>query len=172
MKMRTLAVIALFLSTPAFALKLDVNHQTVELESLKDYDECQSRDYAGSICHKALLAWVKKHPDDAFQAGKLTRLHMNHYEALLFFKQAFAAKKGDCKDKDVKLAVMAGLGLPSDDPLEKSAQDLAFGTCYGVLKDDLVGGLADGGYYVSNACGPLRKRNALTGTAVEQCKDK
>jgi hypothetical protein len=169
---KLIIVSAFALPASALALKVDVNHQTVELESLKDYDECQSRDYEGSWCHKALKAWVDSHPDDAFQAGKMTRAHMNHYEALPFFIKAFEAKKGDCDDIDVSRAVMAGLGLPPRNELLKHAQKLAFDICFNDLKDTLVNGVANGGYFAGNACGPLRKKGALSGQAADRCKGK
>ena len=157
---------------PAFALKVDQNQQSVQFEALTDYDECQSRDYEGDWCNKALLVWVKAHPKDAFKAGKITRLHMNHYAALPFFTQAFQQKQGDCKDNDLKLAVVAGLGLEPENSLQGQAQKIAFENCFKDLKAALVEGLSEGGYYVSNACAPLRKKSALTGDAVAKCEGK
>src|SRR4051794_35350351 len=107
-----LAGIGLALSRPALALKVDKGQ--VILDELEDYELCQRHDYDGDWCHDALKRWVKEHPADAFKAGKMTRLKMTHWAALHFFKQAFDQKKGDCKDEDVRLAVVSGLNLPGD----------------------------------------------------------
>src|SRR3989338_7957737 len=89
------------------ALRFDKGQ--VILDELDDYDSCQNKDYTGEWCHDALRRWVKAHPKDAFKAGKMTRLKMNHWAAIPFFAQAFDGKAGDCKDEDVSLAVVSAL---------------------------------------------------------------
>ena len=93
------ALLSLIVSEPAFALH--VKDDQVFLDSLSDYENCQSRDYTGDACHEAMQNWVKAHPADAFAAGKATRKKMNGLAAVGFFTQAFAAGTGNCKDEDV-----------------------------------------------------------------------
>lgn len=136
--------LALLLTTPAYALK--VKDDKVILEKLEDYSECQSRSYSGNICDTALRDWVSEHSADAFKAGKLTRRHMNAWGAIYFFDLAFKSKNGDCKDKDVLLAVESAANLPSsrEEPIS-GMKRIVFDSCFAEMKDDLVKIVDSGG---------------------------
>lgn len=160
------AVIAVVSTThPALALK--VEKEQVILDSLDDYDLCQNKDYDGSWCHDALLRWVNTHPNDAFKAGKLTRRRMNYSAAVPFFAIAFDHKAGDCKDEDVKMAVISALGLPGDatDMIAK-AKSIVFKSCPNELTQAVADGLSD----TSNVCHELIAAGKLSGVRAKKCK--
>ena len=158
-----------FLSTPAFALKVDKGQ--VILDKLDDYNLCQAHDYSGDWCHDALIRWVDDHPADAFKAGKMTRLKMNHWVALTFFARAFDHQQGDCKDEDVRLAIISGLNLPADSNKEavEQARKIAFQTCFPELKDALVEEAKLDSYLFKNACKDLDSKGALAGLKKKKC---
>lgn len=130
-----LLTLFVFSQTQALIVKDD----KVQLEKLSDYNECQSKSYQGNICDSALRDWVEKTPGDLFQAGKLTRKKMNSWGAIYFFAKAFAAKSGDCKDKDVWLAIESAAALPGSykEPIA-GMKTIAFKHCFADLKDALV----------------------------------
>ncbi len=158
------------LSPAAHALR--VVEEQVILDKIDDYQLCQKKDYSGDFCHDALKRWVEKNPTDAFKAGKMTRLAMNHWVAIPFFSQAFAAKQGQCKDQDVSLAVVSALGLPGDSNKEVVAQakDIAFNKCYDDLKVTLLKEMPADGYMFANACKDLLDKKVLTGLKAAKCK--
>lgn len=143
------------IATESFALRVE-RGGIVHLDALGDYATCQARSYSGRPCHEALLEWVKAHPGDAFAAGKLTRLHMNHYEAVPFFVKALEAKKGSCADEDVQMATLAGLKLPSDYPNAAGAKKIAFSLCKKELAGAVRAGLTSTGYYADNVCPSIK----------------
>lgn len=168
--MKTLTILALaLLPLSAHAFRYDKQKLELNLDNIKEYNACQDHDYSGEECQVALERWVAAHPNDAFQAGKLTRGKMNAYVAVPFFQKAFDKKKGNCKDEDVKLAVLAGFGLPSDNPTAKASQKIAFEACFNDLKADLIKGLSDGGYFADNACAGLKKKNSVPAEAADKC---
>lgn len=119
--MRSLFLLLTFLlAANSYALK--VKDEEVILEKLDDYKLCQSRDGGGKFCHEALSRWVEQNPADAFAAGKLTRLHMNHWAAIPYFYKAKDEVAFDCKDQDVKLAIESAGDLPSDPKNEIKTQ--------------------------------------------------
>lgn len=155
----------------AFALR--TKEGQVILDELKDYDMCQSKDYTGEWCHDALVRWVKMHPNDAFQAGKMTRRRMNAWGAIPFFAQAFDQKKGDCKDQDVKLAVMSALNLPTSSHKDVIDQAKAIGlnTCINEFKDSIAKEASPGGYMFKNSCKELMAKGALQGLKKKKCEE-
>ena len=160
----------LLIGTSAHALK--VEKQRVILESLDDYELCQSRDYTGGWCHEAMGEWVKAHPADAFKAGKLTRLKMNHWAAIPFFHQAFAAKQGNCKDEDLKLAVVSALDLPNTppNPVVAQAKHIGFERCFPELAEAIVAAAPLGSYAFTNVCQDLIAKGALSGLKKKKCE--
>jgi hypothetical protein len=145
----------------------------VILDELADYELCQKRDYTGDWCHDALKRWVKQNAGDAFKAGKMTRKAMNHWVAVPFFHQAFEAKQGDCKDSDVKLAVLSALDLPKSQNEEVIAQARKIGieTCFSDMKNDLVAKAAVGSYLFENACKDLDAKGLLQGLKKKKCSE-
>lgn len=150
--MKALFVLVLLFSLPSFALV--VKDGKVILEKLSDYSFCQSKDYTGEWCHRALEEWVEGHRDDAWEAGKLTRLHMNHSNAVPFFITAQKGNKFDCKDEDLKLAVESGLGLPSSSSLVKPSLEL-LRRCKAEIAPGIAQTATTDSYLFKNACGEL-----------------
>jgi len=145
----------------------------VFLDSLEDYNTCQSRDYTGEFCQDALKRWVSANPDDVFKAGKLTRLKMNSWGAIPFFTQAFDRKKGDCKDEDVKLAVLSAVALPGDSHKDVVAQarKIGFELCYEQMKTELMNEASIGSYAFTNTCKDLAAKGALKGLKAKKCTE-
>lgn len=114
-------------------------------------------------CNERLLAFLDGDPNNfdlAMKAGKLVRLNQNHYFATPFFKRALANHKGapECKDEDLQLAVIAGLGLPPDYTQAADARELAANLCADALAGPIAKELASsGGYFKENACAALGK---------------
>jgi len=131
---------------------------------LNDYNICQQQSYGGQPCQEALQNWVKDHLKDAFTAGKLVRKHMNHWAAIPFFTQAFDSNAGDCKDSDVKAALLSAFDLPANRYQEvvASAQKIGLGACFDSVIEDLAKASTDG-YTFKNTCKALVEKNALTG---------
>lgn len=161
--MKALTLLVLLVSLPSFALV--VKDGKVTLEKLADYSFCQSKDYTGEWCHRALEEWVEGHRDDAWEAGKLTRLHMNHENAVPFFITAQKGNKFDCKDEDLKLAVTKGLDLPSDYPVVKQSLEL-LKRCKKEIAPGLATTAATDSYLFKNAC----KELDLQGLKKKKCE--
>ena len=157
-----------FLSLPASALV--VKNEQVILEKLDDYEMCQTRDYNGQFCHDALVRWVSGHPGDAFKAGKMTRLHMNHWVAIPFFDQAFEQKSGNCKDEDVKLAVLSALGQSPKSDVVTKAKRIAFQFCFNELKDAILDGIGDTNTF-KNVCKELAAKKLISGLKLNRCSE-
>ncbi len=165
-------IVFLLLAVSCTANAYKVVHNEVILGELKDYEKCQADSYSGRPCQDALERWVKDHPDDVFKAGKLTRLKMNAAVAVPFFAQAFDKKKGDCKDQDVQLAVVAGLNLPeTDKEVVAQSKKIAFELCYNEMKEAILKETQVGSYLFKNACKELIQKKALNGLKEAKCKE-
>lgn len=163
-------LVAMVVAAKASALRV-VKEQVI-LDNIGEYELCQSKDYSGEWCHDALVRWVKDHPNDAMKAGKMTRAKMNAWGAIPFFAQAFAAKKGDCNDQDVKLAVVDGLGQPADTrkDIVDQAKKIGLDTCFKEMKDAIVADSSPDGYLFTNACKELVAKGAISGLKAKKCK--
>ena len=163
--MKSLFFTLLLCSFPAFAML--VKDGKVILEKLSDYPFCQSKDYDGSWCNAALEDWVESHPADAFQAAVMTRKAMNAWGAIPFFHKALADKDFDCKNEDVKLAVMSALDLPSSSYAEvvKQAKEIGIKKCGAELKESIAKAASIDGYMFANACADLD----LAGLKKKKC---
>jgi hypothetical protein len=170
MKFRHVVSLLLLWSIPALAFK--VKDGEAILDSLDDYQLCQSRDSSGAFCHDALKRWVAAHPADAFRAGKMTRRTMNSWAAMSFFNQAFESKSGDCKDEDVVLAIASALGQPdSQMPEYQAAAKWGFGQCFEQVKATLVEQATVGSDLFKNVCGRLVEKGLLSGLKAKKCKE-
>lgn len=172
MRLSFLSVFLLFvLSQNANALR--VVEQQVILDKLEDYEMCQGRDYTGEFCHDALVRWVEKNPTDAFSAGKMTRKKMNAWGAIPFFTKAFNDGKGNCKDEDVKLAIISAFKLPPDGKKNviDEAKKIGIETCFEDMKTDLVEAASIGSYTFQNICKELLSKGLLTGLKAKKCKE-
>jgi hypothetical protein len=172
MKKIAMSLLVLTTSVAATSHALTFKGGKVSLENLEEYNTCQDHDYSGEWCHDALVRWVGKHPADAFKAGKMTRLKLNHHNAIPFFVKAFAAKAGDCNDEDVKLAVVSGLALPPSYANLAGAKQLGFTTCSKELQKALVDELTGTGYFADNVCPTLKAAKALTAEKAKHCEPK
>ncbi len=148
---------------PAFALMF--KDGKVILEKLSEYPSCQGKDYSGEWCHAALESWVDSHPQDAFEAGVMTRKIMNGHMAVPFFVKAMNDKNFDCKNEQVKLAVLSGLALPSDYDNVKPSKEL-FKKCKVDLTEAVDAEAVSGGYFFDNICSELN----LNGLRKKKCE--
>jgi hypothetical protein len=175
--------LALTYSASARAYQLDPKTQTISIVSVQDFDKCQKAyDSSGSeACLDALKLYVKKHPSEAFDAGKRAHRYFMHWVALDFFAialnppehRAFSlsekkAAKARCADSDVSEAVVSGLSLPPHYPAVALAQRLLRETCWEQLEPLVVSELGSGAlsYFQTNTCSQL----ALKKVAAAECK--
>jgi hypothetical protein len=140
---------------------------------LKGYEACFKVDYEMNECVQHAMKFIDGDPgnaDLALKMSKLVRLNGNAYGALPFFKKALAGKAtaAVCKDEDLKLAVVAGVGLPPDYDNAKIAKDIASGTCWEQLKKPIVDAVSaeSSGYTHDNGCALLKAK----GSTAKGCK--
>ncbi len=131
--------------------------------------------YLAGYCLEPLKAVMANEPQNtgfAWKAGKWARLNMRHSAAVPFFANA-GLNTGDarCKDEDVSLAVVSGLGLPGDSEKEivQQSQDLAFQKCWPAVAGALKAELKENSYFSENACPGLKKKGGLSGADVKKC---
>ncbi|HEX6242285.1 MAG TPA: hypothetical protein VFZ61_15345 [Polyangiales bacterium] len=167
--------IALACAAPAAAHRVDRAKRRPSLHSLAEFDRCQKEqtDISSEFCLDALKAFVAKHPQDAFEAGKLVRVYYMHWVALDFFVQALergAPSPKQCRDRDVRSAVLAGLALPPHYPAVAQAQALLRGACSKQLSSAVSSQLRrDNGHLRGNACPLLTdKQSAARCRAAER----
>ncbi len=128
-------------------------------------ERCLREAYRGDHCIDMMKDFLKTSTtaaDVGFSFGKITRKNQNHYVAVPFFKWALDKKKDAamCDDEDLRLAVLAGLGLPPDYENAKGARDIAQNACFDALKAAMEKALveSEGGYYRDNACAVLKAK--------------
>lgn len=166
----TVPGIIIFFALSASALTFDKGQVT--LDELKDYNMCQKRDYSGDYCQDALVRWVKAHPQDAFQAGKMSRKIMKASAAIPFFSQAFDSKKGDCKDADVGLAVVDAIDLPpSEKEYVEPAMKIGFDLCFSEMKNLILEKATLTSYAFANSCARLMEKGLLSGLKLKKCQE-
>lgn len=172
LQLNLLTVPAIIISFAFNVSALTFDKGQVTLDELKDYNMCQKRDYSGDFCHDALVRWVKAHPQDAFEAGKMSRKIMNAWVAIPFFSQAFESKKGDCKDEDVGLAVAAAIDLPaSEKEYVQPAMKIGFDLCFNEMKNLIFEKATMTSYAFSNACARLMEKGLLSGLKLKKCQE-
>jgi hypothetical protein len=142
----------------------------------------QTNDYWGAYglenCTKLAIKFVDKSGGDralALKVAKVARKSMNAYGAVPFFKRTLGPKDTSaCKDEDLKLAVVAGLGLPADDANAAESRAI-MATCWAELKDPILeelGKESKDGYVHQNACSTLLAKKAISGLQAKQCAKK
>jgi hypothetical protein len=143
---------------------------------LKGFEACFKMTYTGQECVDRFLGFIDADASNnalALQAAKVVRRNQNAYVAAPFFKRAIVdGKDPGCKDEDLKLSIVAALGLPSDDPRVGDAKSVAQ-TCWGALSDALSDELsrsAKASYYFQNACPILKEKKMLSNIQSKQCK--
>lgn len=144
---------------------------------LKAYTACFENDYATQECFEHALKFVDADPANselAFKMGKIVRKNAFHYVAIPYFKRALAGKGGAmCKDDDLSLAVVSGLGLPKGDDKAADARAIAAGACFADLKKAILAAFTEetaGGSVHDNACDLLNAKKALTADQAKTCK--
>jgi hypothetical protein len=140
---------------------------------------CFRNSYDISYCNTSLMTFISKDPqnlDLAFKAGKLVRLNANHSNAVPYFRRALVTPSATrkCTDEDVIMAVVSGLGLPSDYPLLKETLVIVNGPCFKELKAPLLEAIRkDGsGYLRDNGCAALAAKEPQDEEIKSTCGQK
>ncbi len=130
---------------------------------------CYESHTSGSVCHQEMKSWVKSHPEDAFKAGKITRLYMNHWLAVPFFEQAIGREDFKCKDNDLRLAVLGAYNLPAtgNESVLRAADKIAFLECFREFKKPLYEAAAPDTHTFVNVCSRL----SLKGIKKKKCDE-
>ncbi|NJK62624.1 MAG: hypothetical protein HC921_08035 [Synechococcaceae cyanobacterium SM2_3_1] len=145
---------------------------------LQAHEQClQESFYDTSYCRESLTTLVQGDPqnlDLAFAAGKLVRLHANHWVAIPYFRQALATPSDSrpCGDEDIALALVSGLSLPaSSTEIIDDSLAIAGGSCWETLKSVLLTELqADNPYFRENTCPLLQSKQALDESTQALCQ--
>jgi hypothetical protein len=142
-------------------------------KTLSDFDKCvKETTYSPDECLSALQTYAKKNPKESFAIGKSARLQLKHWTALSFFEEGLgkAPTAAQCKDEDVALAVISGLGLPKDNAANAFAKRIFAGTCFSEIRQavekELASPGASAGYLANNACPIFLTK----GIKVESCE--
>lgn len=142
--------------------------------------KCFDNTWASADCSLSVEEFVKVDPQNhalAFEAGKLLRLRGGPAVAVRLFKLAVGAKgssKEYCKEEQLALAVMWGLGSPAKDPPAVAAREVAFKGCFAELKPAILDEFAANGgrsYFAENTCKDLKSAKALTKFQLALCDD-
>jgi hypothetical protein len=168
--LKILLIIILTLTfTDLYAYK--IVDDRVELEGLDGYSRCMSRDVSGNWCQEALERWVKKNKEDYWQAGILTRQHMNSWLAIPFFYEAQKSKQFDCQNENLILAIKEAYKRPkSEIALVKKAHHLAFKVCLSSIRKELQGALPGNSDLFDEVCHDFKKEDLLTRIGQLKCK--
>jgi hypothetical protein len=109
----------------------------------------------------------------AVKAAKVVRRGAGAAASVPFFKRALAGSAAAvCKDDDLRLATVAGLGLTASDGKVGDAQ-LLMTTCWDQVKGAVIDAFDHdpaGGSVHQNACETLRARRVLSGLQAKQCR--
>lgn len=145
-------------------------------QGYKSLESCFGNEYGVDQCIKIAMRFINNAPDKALtlKVAKLARRSMNAYGSVPFFEKAITADKAACKDDDAKLAVTAGLGLPSDEANAKKSKALMI-TCWDSMKDDVLKAFeadSNGGYTQQNTCDQLNAKKMLSTLQAKVCKRK
>jgi hypothetical protein len=128
------------------------------------FDACFNHRHQFQQCRDMALKFVDADPKNAkmaLEVAKSVRHGMASYGAVPFFKKALDAGKPAtvCKDEDFQIAIVAGFGLPDDDPKLDPAIAMAY-TCFDDIKAPIIKDLTeDAGYYRDRACAWLQSKN-------------
>ncbi|HEY8924490.1 MAG TPA: hypothetical protein VIU64_08920 [Polyangia bacterium] len=134
-----------------------------KLTSIEDFNQCVDAYQAPpEACLDLLHAYIKSKPSETFAAGKAVRARMNHADAVPFFAKAFARQgdKNRCADRDVAMAVAAGLDM-SPSPTVTEALAITFDKCWTELEKPVLKALTasgSSGYMAQNLCPKLAAR--------------
>jgi hypothetical protein len=134
------------------------------------FQSCLAETYRGDECLEAMRNFLEvgsPPPTVAFELGKLVRSKLNHQLAVPFFRRGLEGRPEnapECSDRDLGLAVKAGLGLPPDEEYARFAREIAGDRCFPALKPALIAQLRERGTQRSeaqNICSVLQAKGAL-----------
>jgi hypothetical protein len=151
-EMTKLAILSLLIAVPSVAFA----QKPLKISSIEDFEACVDNTGGSDSCLSALTTYLKKAPGQQFAGAKSVRLKFNAEVAVPFFDRALAGKFDQklCADDDLKLAIEAGLGVPSSYKVVPQAQRILGKKCFAELKPG-VRKLVDEdptGYVAQNAC--------------------
>ena len=137
-------------------------------QKLTDYDLCQDNSSTGKTCDFLMKEWVDEHPADAWKAAKMTRKKMNARVALPYFDKAKDSKDFDCKDEDLKLAVISALNVPyeGNEVTVNAAKDIGLAKCKKELGDAITSEASMDSFSFANACDKMD----LQGLKKKKCE--
>ena len=160
---------------PALAQSKDYMTKRAEL-GYAALEHCYDKRSWASTCTKRLRAFAAADPSNrelAFKLGKLVPAFADRAQAAPVFALALHTKDdARCKDADVRIAVVAGLGVDasSDPDLVSAAVQLASGTCAAALRDAVQTALgSDSKYILHNACPFMRSQLAAGSLLAKRC---
>lgn len=145
---------------------------------LAAYTACFAQSYLLDECIQHATKFLDADPDNtalAFGVGKALRLNANSYVAAPYLARGLGKKPSEavCKDEDLELAAIAGLGLPADDAALPASKQIVSGPCFPQLKKAILKAFddsSDGSYTRTNACPILIEKKALSGERLRACK--
>ncbi len=145
---------------------------------LAAYTACFAQSYLLDECIQHATKFLDADPDHtalAFGMGKALRRNAFAYVASPFLARGLGKKPSEaqCKDHDVELATVHGLGLPADHAALPASKQMASGPCFPQLKKAILKAFdedSDGGYIRTNACPILIEKKALSGERLRACK--
>lgn len=145
---------------------------------LAAYTACFSQSYLLEECVQHATKFLDADADNtalAFGMGKALRRNAFAYVASPFLARGLGKKPSEaqCKDQDVELAAVHGLGLPADHAALPSSKQMASGPCFPQLKKAILKAFdedSDNGYVRTNACPILIEKKAINGERLRACK--
>lgn len=128
---------------------------------LNEFEACMRQPVDHRTCLGLIKVFIRKNPNDELAAARLVRRNFNSAVALPFF-DVLVSRNGEslCPDSDLSLAVIAGLGLPSDYAEAVTARKIFADPCYADLEAAVVKDVASengASFLKDNACAILQK---------------
>ena len=141
------------------------------------FDRCfRAKLETADACALRLPGFVAEDPANAelaFRLAKLLPARSPHQYAVTAFALAIPNKDDPrCKDPDVRLAVIAALGLPraTNDELVTAGLALGMGVCWSALNDAILAAMGGGSPdLLANTCAPMKSRRALSPLLAKRC---
>lgn len=135
---------------------------------IKGLKECYRQSYGGVDCTDFAFKFAEADPDNrklALAMAKLVVARQYDYVGIPLFVMALKDRPGDaaCTDEHLGKAVVAGLGLPPKDEMQKGARTIATDLCWDGVRATVVEALIKDptGYYRTHACELLSAKGEL-----------
>lgn len=144
---------------------------------LPAYTACFEQPYVIDECVQHATKFLDKDASNtalAFGLGKALRRNAFAYFASPFLARGLGKKptEAQCKDEDLRLAAVGGLGLPEDHAALPASKQIASGPCFPQLKAAILKEFdedSENGYTRRNACPILIAKKALSGERLRAC---